>query len=105
MTGPAGWETWLAVCGIRREAAIWGGRAVCGGGRSELLRERIEAAIAERRPAGLISFGVCGELVDRHAVGDLVIGRASGHGGPGVSPGKYCGLTPKGSSPQAILYL
>lgn len=72
---PPDWSDWLAVCGIKREAAIWGGRAVCGGGRSDLLSARLAAAIAEHRPAGLISFGVCGELADRHAVGDLVTGR------------------------------
>jgi hypothetical protein len=83
---PAGapFDGWLAVCGLKREAQIWGGRAVVGGGRPALLRERLEAAIAERRPVGLISFGVAGALDDAYPVGCAVVGRrVSAPGGAG----------------------
>lgn len=73
MSGPpAGWEGWLAVCGLKREAAIWGGRAVVGGGRSDALALRLEAAIAGERPRGLISFGVAGGLLDSLEIGHVI---------------------------------
>lgn len=71
---PAGWEGWLAVCGLKREAAIWGGRAVVGGGRSDLLTHRLEEAVATERPTGLISFGVCGALAADLGVGAVIVG-------------------------------
>ena len=74
--GPAAWNGWLAVCGLKREAHIWTGRAVVGGGRSDLLAQRLEAAIATERPAGLISFGVCGALDPALAVGEVLVGRS-----------------------------
>ena len=52
--------TVLAVMGLTREAKIVGRdgvRTVCGGGVSALLEERIERAIAEERPEGVISTG------------------------------------------------
>lgn len=71
-------EGWLAVCGLKREAAIWrrgdpNRRAVVGGGRSDLLAERLEEAIAAERPRGLISFGVAGALSPRLRVGGVLI--------------------------------
>lgn len=60
MTGPV-----LVVVGLKREAAIAAGEgvvAVCGGGRSDLLRARIAAAMAEHGPGAVLSFGVAGAL-------------------------------------------
>jgi len=67
---------WLAVCGLKREAQIWGGPAVVGGGRSERLAGLIEAAIAETRPRGLVSFGLAGALAADLEVGDALIAGA-----------------------------
>lgn len=69
-------EGWLAVCGLKREGAVWGGRAVIGGGRTDLLAHRLEAAIAAERPAGLISFGVAGALMPELRIGEAVVGSA-----------------------------
>ena len=62
----------LAVCGIKREAAIWGGPAVCSGGNEALLAERLERALVEHRPDVLLSFGVAGGLDPALQVGDVV---------------------------------
>jgi len=64
----------LAVCGLKREAAIWGGPAVCGGGSETLLAERLEQAIAEHSPNVLLSFGVAGALDAALRVGEAVSG-------------------------------
>ena len=62
----------LAVCGIKREAAIWGGPAVCSGGSTALLAERLATAIAEHTPDAILSFGVAGALDPALSVGDVV---------------------------------
>lgn len=50
------------------------------GGHGEVLRRRLNTAIAARRPAGLLSIGLAGGLDPRLAVGDMVIGtKVAGH--------------------------
>lgn len=66
----------LAVCGIKREAAIWGGPAVCGGGNEALLAERLKRILAEHRPDAILSFGVAGALDPALTVGDVVTASA-----------------------------
>jgi hopanoid-associated phosphorylase len=66
----------LAVCGVKREAAIWGGLAVCSGGVEGLLAERLEQAIAEHHPDAILSFGVAGALDPALSVGEVVIASA-----------------------------
>ncbi len=66
----------LAVCGIKREAAIWGGPAVCSGGAETLLAERLEQAIVEHHPDILLSFGVAGALDPALLVGEVVTATA-----------------------------
>jgi purine-nucleoside phosphorylase len=65
---------WLAVCGLKREAQIWGEAAAIGGGRADRLAGRLEAMIAEHRPKGLVSFGLAGALSPALALADVVIG-------------------------------
>ena len=68
--------TVLAVMGLTREAKIVGRdgvRTVCGGGVSALLEERIERAIAEERPEGVISTGVAGALDPALRLEDCII--------------------------------
>jgi len=67
---------WLAVCGLKREAQIWGGPAVVGGGRADRLDGLIEAAITEARPPGLVSFGLAGALAADLSVGGALVGRS-----------------------------
>jgi hopanoid-associated phosphorylase len=62
----------LAVCGIKREAAIWGGQVVCSGGNEALLADRLERAVAEQTPDAILSFGVAGALDPALGVGDVV---------------------------------
>jgi hopanoid-associated phosphorylase len=66
----------LAVCGLRREAAIWGGPSVCGGGNETLLAERLERGIAEHAPEALLSFGVAGALDPALGVGEVILASA-----------------------------
>ncbi len=76
MTGPPAASLlsgWLAVCGLQREAKLWGGRAVVGGGQSDQLARRLETAIMEGRPPGLVSFGLAGALAADLNVGDALI--------------------------------
>jgi len=64
----------LAATGMLREAAIVGGPhivAVAGGGRSDLLLERLSAAATGC--AGVLSIGLGGALDLQLAVGDVVI--------------------------------
>jgi len=72
---------WLAVVGLKREAQIWGGRAVVGGGQAERLAAKIEAAIAGSKPPGLLSFGLAGALASDLSVGDVVIASEIVQGG------------------------
>jgi hopanoid-associated phosphorylase len=68
--------TVLAVMGLTREARIIGRagvRTVCGGGVSAVLEERIERAIAEQRPAGVISTGIAGALDPALRLDDCII--------------------------------
>ena len=65
---------WLAVCGLKQEAKIWGGPAAVGGGDSRALDTALERAIAAGRPRGLVSFGLAGALEPRLAVGKAVVG-------------------------------
>lgn len=70
MTGPV-----LVVVGLKREAAIAAGEgvvAVCGGGRSDLLRARIAAAMTEHVPGAVLSFGVAGALQPGLGVGAVL---------------------------------
>ncbi len=69
-------DGWLAVCGLKREAQLWGGRAVVGGGQADRLDGLIEAAITEARPRGLVSFGLAGALAADLEVGDALIAGA-----------------------------
>ena len=99
----------LVACGVLREARIaqaaGGVVAVAGGGDGDWL----EARLAERAGAGaggVMSFGLCGALVDGLAVGDVVIGA-------GIAGGVACDgtwrqalrarrrpLRPSGTSPR-----
>ncbi len=72
---------WLAVCGLKREAQIWAGRAVVGGGQAERLADTIETALIAGRVRGLVSFGLAGALSSGLAVGDAVVGEAVVQGG------------------------
>ncbi|MDQ0470576.1 phosphorylase family protein [Labrys wisconsinensis] len=66
----------IALCGMRAEARLAGGPgvlAVCGGGRAELARARLTAALAEGGAAGLVSFGIAGGLDPALAPGTLVL--------------------------------
>ncbi len=74
---------WLAVCGLKREAQIWGGRAVVGGGQTERLADKIETALIAGRVRGLVSFGLAGALGVDLAVGDVVVASDVVHAGEG----------------------
>ncbi len=63
----------LVVVGMGREARIVGGGAIVGVAGL--------AGALERRPAGVISFGLCGGLDPALRVGDLVVGGAVVAGG------------------------
>ena len=66
--------TIIAVCGLKREAAMLAGRGVhvvVGGGDAQLLRVRLGAIGADR--AAIVSIGICGALVMPLRVGDCVI--------------------------------
>src|SRR5205823_5735001 len=66
----------IAVCGLQAEARLAGGdgvEAICGGGRSELTRQRLAAALAGGGIAGLVSFGIAGGLDRSLAPGALVL--------------------------------
>jgi adenosylhomocysteine nucleosidase len=67
----------LAAVGMKREAAIVQGpgvRVAVGGGRSDLLAQRLEAALDA--VDAIISIGLGGALDPALKVGDLVIGTA-----------------------------
>jgi nucleoside phosphorylase len=61
--------TLLAVVGMNTEARIVGRRA-----RVAIGVPQIDAAL-EARPAGVISFGLCGGLDPAFAVGDIIVAR------------------------------
>ncbi len=66
----------LVVTGLFKEAAIVAGpgvRTVSGGGRSALLRERIEAALAPADVTHVLSFGVAGALQPGLRLGELAV--------------------------------
>ena len=67
----------LVACGVLREARIaeaaGGVVAVAGGGDGAWLEARLED-FARADAAGVMSFGLCGALVDGLRVGDAVIG-------------------------------
>jgi hopanoid-associated phosphorylase len=64
----------LAVVGMTREAKILAGTAaLIGGGNAAVLGERLMGALS-RRPAGVISFGLCGALDPALEVGAILIG-------------------------------
>ena len=68
----------LAVMGLTREERIVGHpeiRTIAGGGLSGALAERIAAAIAERRPRGVISIGIAGALDPSLQVADCLVAR------------------------------
>ena len=65
----------IAVTGLTREARIVAGTgvtAICCGGRSVLLRERLECALAQGVD-GIISIGIAGGLAPLLKSGDCVI--------------------------------
>ncbi len=65
----------LAAVGMTREARLvrsQGVRAVAGGGRSDLLEQRMKAAL--EGAAAIVSFGIGGALDPSLAVGDIVVG-------------------------------
>jgi len=66
----------LAVCGLKREAAIVGGPGIvtiAAGGRSTALADRIEREARANAVAGLISIGVAGALDPGLGIGDVVV--------------------------------
>ncbi len=65
----------LAVTGLKREAALLAGPGVVvipGGGDSPALAAKLEAALQQHRPRGVISVGLGGALSPVLAVGDWV---------------------------------
>lgn len=65
----------IAVTGLAREARIVAGvgvAAICCGGRSAPLREKLERAVTNRT-AGIISIGIAGGLAPSLKSGDCVI--------------------------------
>jgi adenosylhomocysteine nucleosidase len=65
----------IAVTGLTREARIVAGagvNALCCGGRSALLREKLERAMT-KNTAGIISIGIAGGLAPSLKSGDCVI--------------------------------
>jgi len=70
--------TTLAIMGLTREEKIVGHpeiRTIAGGGLSAKLAEKIAAAIAEKRPRGIISIGIAGALDPVLKVGDCLVAR------------------------------
>lgn len=68
----------LAATGLRAEAhaiARPGVEVIACGGHGDELRRRLGAAIAARRPAGLLSIGLAGGLDPALTIGRIVIGR------------------------------
>ena len=61
----------LIVVGMARETRVVGGLA-----RVAVGRDGLAIALAESRPAAILSFGICGALDPSLRVGDLVIGHA-----------------------------
>jgi hopanoid-associated phosphorylase len=62
----------IAVCGLKREAAMLAcAKAVVGGGNARLLRARLDAIDISCK--GIISVGICGALSVSLKVGDCVI--------------------------------
>lgn len=69
----------LAVVGLKREARIVASgeiEPVIGGGDAAGLAVRLEAAITQHRPDGVISFGLAGALDPALSVGDVVVASA-----------------------------
>ncbi len=66
----------LIVVGMRREAAI-----AAAHGRTAVGAAGLAAALAAERPAGIISFGLCGGLGPALRVGDIVVADAVISGG------------------------
>ena len=65
----------IAVTGLKREARIAAGAgvtAICCGGRSAPLREKLERTVT-KKPAGIISIGIAGGLSPSLKSGDCVI--------------------------------
>ncbi len=78
----------LVVCGLRAEAAIAQGdadgeglRTIVSGGRAQTLLARLEQALDEERPDGVLSFGVAGALAPDLATGQLVVAATVAHAG------------------------
>ncbi len=69
----------VAATGLRAEARVIERPnviAIACGGHGDVLRQRLDAAIAANRPAGLFSIGIAGGLDPALPVGALVIGTA-----------------------------
>jgi hopanoid-associated phosphorylase len=67
--------TVVAVTGMIREARIVGGagiKTIVGGGRSDLLRARLDAVLGDN-PRGVISIGIAGGLSPALKTGDCVV--------------------------------
>jgi adenosylhomocysteine nucleosidase len=65
----------VAVTGLKREARIAAGpdvRAICCGGRPEILRRELNAAL-NGKVRGIISFGICGALSPALRPGTCII--------------------------------
>ena len=76
--------TLLVVCGLKAEAEVVAGpgvRCVVGGGRADLLRARLEAALSDAVPDGILSFGVAGALAPGLRSGEVRVAEAVLHAG------------------------
>ncbi len=105
----------LAATGLQSEAraiARAGVEVIACGGHGEVLRARLIAAIAVRRPTGVLSIGLAGGLDPELAVGTLVIGTGvAGHAADpdwaqrllAANPGAVTGAVAGVASPAATV--
>lgn len=110
----------LVVTGLLTEARVAAGegvRTVSGGGRTPLLVERMEAALADGEVRAVLSFGVAGALLPGLRVGDALVaavvrdGRARLYADPawtarlaaltGARPADIAGVDATAATPDA----